>query len=121
MMNQTHFFDTEQIQKNIQYPEIAYIQDMINALEGAEEGSITYPSWVLNINQDQILQMVRLDKKILAHTANLENDYALIEQMTKNDLEQKALQKWVAKSIEKNYVAISPNYKQCRFVHQWMK
>ena len=102
-------------------PAYAYLRDIVFSLTGAEEGSITYPSLVTDMEQTKVIQIAKLEKRIPPHTANLEYDYVMIEKMTKNYLEQEEIKRWANRIIQNNYVKMDAQYQTCDFVYHWEK
>jgi peptidyl-prolyl cis-trans isomerase SurA len=120
IMDQSDIFTVNQVMQYAKsHPDIAYVRDIIFSFSGAEEGSITYPSLVINSDQNRVIQIAKLDKRITSHSANLDHDYVLIEQLTKHDLEQAEIKKWANKMIKKNYIEMNSNYESCPFVYNW--
>ena len=55
------------------------------------------------------------------HKANLEDDYARIQQVALETKKQSAVDDWVTRKMEGTYVHISDEYRSCTFQRNWMK
>ena len=67
------------------------------------------------------VRIVRLMERTPPHTANLKDDYSLIQKAAENDKKQKIIQSWIASKIKNAYVKIDPNYHSCEFRNNWLK
>jgi peptidyl-prolyl cis-trans isomerase SurA len=67
----------------------------------------------------QGIRIVRLQNRVPAHQANLEQDYALIKLAAENDKKQKTLDEWVQTKIPNAYVRIDAAYQNCDFRVNW--
>mgnify|MGYP003343791876 FL=1 len=63
--------------------------------DAMEEGDITQPNLYMDfMTREQGIRIVRLMKRIPAHKANLNQDYALIKQAAESDKKTKILNQW---------------------------
>ncbi|MEN9743093.1 MAG: hypothetical protein RLZZ65_898 [Bacteroidota bacterium] len=88
--------------------------------DALENGGISQPSLYMDLfERKQGIRMVRLQNRVPAHQANLEQDYALIKLAAENDKKQKVLDEWVQSKIPNAYVRIDPSYQNCDFRVNW--
>lgn len=85
-------------------------------------GEISRPFRTLDENGNTVFRIVKLDKEIPAHYADLKTDYqelfngALMEKRTKTYRE------WIQKKIGITYIRISDEFKSCQFADKgWLK
>lgn len=63
----------------------------------------------------------KLDARIPAHRANMEQDYELFQAKTDAIEKQKATDQWVVKALKKNYSFVDSEYQDCTFQFGWIK
>jgi peptidyl-prolyl cis-trans isomerase SurA len=73
-------------------------------------------------NGNTIYKIIRLDKIIPAHTANIENDYSSLLQVATQKADQAALDKFITEKQKTAYIVIDPLFQKCNFKKQgWIK
>ena len=73
-------------------------------------------------NGNTIYKIIRLDKVIPAHTANIENDYNALLQVATQKADQAALDKFIDEKQKTAYIVIDPLFQKCNFKKQgWIK
>jgi len=88
--------------------------------DALESGGISQPSLYMDLfERKQGIRIVRLQNRVPAHQANLEQDYALIKLAAENDKKQKTLDEWVQTKIPNAYVRIDAAYQNCDFRVNW--
>ena len=55
------------------------------------------------------------------HRANLENDYARIQQIALDKKKDKVISDWVSLKMTGTYINISDQYKNCEFTRKWIR
>jgi len=65
-------------------------------------------------------QLIKIKKKIPPHKADFVKDYSKIYQMALEDKKQKEIRRWIKDHIKNTYIYISPDYRQCEFVKDWI-
>lgn len=102
--------------------EIAQLQDpkLFLALNGLEEGQISTPVELSQPDGTTAWAILRLDRRVPAHTANLKDDYLIFkneaEQIKRND----DLNEWVDKRLQSTYVRIDEEYLNCDYQFNWL-
>jgi Parvulin-like peptidyl-prolyl isomerase len=73
-------------------------------------------------NGNTIYKIIRLDRIIPAHTANIENDYSSLLQLATQKADQTALDKFITEKQKTAYIVIDPLFQKCNFKKQgWIK
>lgn len=84
-------------------------------ISGMEEGQIS-PATVMKSDAGRdAYRIVRLNRKLPAHRANLTDDYDNIYNATLADAKQKKLLQWARKQMDMTYIKLSDQYKDCVF------
>lgn len=90
--------------------------------DAMEEGDFTQPNLYMDfMTREQGIRIVRLMKRIPAHKANLNEDYALIKQAAESDKKTKILNQWIDDKMGNAYIRIDKDFSPCDFQHQWIK
>jgi peptidyl-prolyl cis-trans isomerase SurA len=89
--------------------------------DAMEEGDVTQPNLYMDfMTREQGIRIVRLMKRVPAHKANLNDDYALIKQAAESDKRTRILNRWVDSKLGNAYIRIDSEYLACPFIHQWV-
>lgn len=71
---------------------------------------------------DVVYKIVRMDAILPAHTANIVDDYDILEQVALNNYQNEVLDKWVDNQIKSMFIEIMPAYRGYRFERgDWLK
>ena len=65
--------------------------------------------------------ILKLNKRIKEHTANLIDDFSIIKEIALNAKKQDKLLNWVDNKIDKTYIQINNEIKNCSFKNNWIK
>ena len=69
-----------------------------------------------------IYKVIRLDKIIPAHMANLQDDYNVIQDMANNKARLDAVEKFIREKQQTTYIRIDPLFRDCAFKREgWIK
>ena len=82
-------------------------------------GEVSNPVPMKTKNDKDAYRLLIIKKKTTPHKANLQDDYALIQQWTMQKLRQDAINKWIEQKSNKAYVKISDDYCGCDFQFDW--
>jgi len=89
--------------------------------DAMNEGDITQPNLYMDfMTREQGIRIVRLMKRVPAHKANLDQDYALIKQAAENDKRTKILNEWVSSKLGNAYIRIDKDFSTCPFEYHWI-
>jgi peptidyl-prolyl cis-trans isomerase SurA len=90
--------------------------------DALESGGVSQPSLYMDLfERKQGIRMVRLQNRVPAHQANLEQDYALINLAAEIDKKQRILDEWTAAKIPNAYIRLDPQFQDCDFRVNWLK
>jgi peptidyl-prolyl cis-trans isomerase SurA len=97
-------------------------KDMYVKFRDLKVGEISDPFKTTDENNNVVFRIVKLINEIPAHTANLKDDYQILNNMTLIDERTKAYDKWIKEKIRNTYIKISDEYKSCNFLKSgWLK
>ncbi|MBQ7899592.1 MAG: peptidylprolyl isomerase [Bacteroidales bacterium] len=88
------------------------------AIKNLKEGEISEPVESLdNEGRDGnlVYKIIKVDKIIPAHPASFSNDYTLLLQQAKQELQMKAIDDFVDSKIKDTYIVIDPIFEDCDF------
>lgn len=96
-----------------------------NVLKAMKEGDIS-ASFESRDNEGRegnvIYKIIRLDKIIPSHVANLQDDYNVIQDMAKNKASLDAVEKFIREKQQTTYIRIDPLFRDCAFRREgWIK
>ncbi len=101
------------------------INDMAPALKYAVEkldiGAISIPSVIQMPDETKAYRILKLNKRIEEHKANLVDDFSMIKDFAINIKKQEELMKWIAKTISNTYIKINDDISSCEFKNKWVK
>ena len=70
---------------------------------------------------EKMFKLVLLKDKIEGHKAEFDKDYVKIQKLALSKKRQKELDKWIADNIDKTFIKISEQYKDCEFENNYKK
>jgi peptidyl-prolyl cis-trans isomerase SurA len=88
------------------------------AIKNLKEGDISDPFESLdNEGRDGnlVYKLVKVDKIIPSHPATFSNDYTLMLQNARAELQEKAINDFITEKIKTTYIIIDPLFKDCDF------
>jgi peptidyl-prolyl cis-trans isomerase SurA len=69
-----------------------------------------------------VYKIVTITRIVPQHKANLKEDYAIIQNMTKMNKQQDIFLSWVKSRLKTTYIRIDPSYRNCEFeLEGWVK
>lgn len=66
-------------------------------------------------------RLLKLLKRTDPHQANLTDDYSQLQELAKTDKQNRTIRDWMNKRIEKAFVRLNAEFKNCDFEGDWMK
>jgi peptidyl-prolyl cis-trans isomerase SurA len=91
--------------------------DDFRALEHIGVGEISRPYASTDIKSGKVFyKVVMLKEFIPSHPIDLKNDFNNVSLLYKNKKQNDAIEAWVSKKSETEYIRISEKYKECPFV-----
>jgi peptidyl-prolyl cis-trans isomerase SurA len=92
--------------------------DDYKALERIGPGEISNPYVSTDAMSGKVLyKIIMLKEFIPSHPVNLKDDFTYISKLYENKKQNEAIEAWVSKKAETEYIRISEQYKGCPFVN----
>ena len=66
-------------------------------------------------------RIYQITNRIEEHQADFTKDYVKIQDLALKEKQLKAIAKWMKEHIEKTYIAINGEYRNCKFENNWLK
>lgn len=89
------------------------------SITNMEVGEVSNATSMMTEDQKEAYCIVRVDKKLPQHRANLVDDYDRISTAALQEAKDKKLIEWSGKMIKNTYIRISDEYKDCDFRLNW--
>lgn len=90
-------------------------------IEKLKEGGISSASVIQMPDETKAYRILRLNRKIESHKANLVDDFSMIKDSAINIKKQEELESWIAKRLTKTYIKINDGISDCKFKNKWLK
>lgn len=84
-------------------------------------GEVSNATAMKTSDQRDAYRIVRIDRKLPPHQANLTDDYDRLSNVALQEAKDKKLLEWSAKMIKTTYIRLSDEYKDCDFKLNWNK
>jgi len=101
------------------------LDDMASALrlvvESLVEGGVSDPVVIQMQDENKAYRILRLNKRVETHKANLVDDFSKIKEYSINAKKQETLEKWMNKTIAKTYIRLSDTLSECELANKWNK
>ncbi len=94
---------------------------MYNAVKDLLPNQISDPVFFRDNMDKEAFRLVRLDKKVEPHKANLEEDYQRIKGFALQKKQAEAVQDWIKEKAGETYIKITPSYfPDCQVNELWI-
>lgn len=103
-------FTVEELPLNIRYS-----ADRMN------EGDVSSISQFVMDDGKKAYRIIKITRKIKEHSANLIDDFSLINDAALNEKKQQKISKWVDKNITATYIRFDYDYNNCDVLKKWKK
>lgn len=91
-------------------------------IKGLKPNQISQPFESRDEHANVVYKVVMITRIIPQHKANLNDDYAIIQQMTKSKKQQEIFMSWIKTKVKATYVRIDPAYQNCTFdMEGWVR
>lgn len=107
------------LQELEQYPQYAEFKNLAFVISRLEEGEFSDPVPMYTKESQDAYRIVMVKKKVVAHRANLTDDYNLIQSWALEQKKQQAREKWIREKANKAYIRIDENFADCDFNFDW--
>jgi peptidyl-prolyl cis-trans isomerase SurA len=92
--------------------------DDFRAVERIGTGEISKPFASTDVKSGSVLyKVVMLKEFIPSHPVNLKDDFSYVSRLYENKKQNEAIEAWVSKKSETEYIRISEKYRECPFVN----
>ncbi|MEC7646711.1 MAG: peptidylprolyl isomerase [Bacteroidota bacterium] len=95
-------------------PALRYVLENLNVNE------ISSPAVFQLADETKAYRMLKLNKHIETHTANLVDDFSMIKDFVINIKKQEYLMLWIEKTIAKTYIKINDDISNCIYKNKWI-
>lgn len=102
-------FEPEQLD-----PQVSFTIEKMNV------GEISNPVPMKTEDQKDAYRILMLKEKTQPHIANLQEDYAKIQDWALQQKKMKTIDEWINEKAKETYVKIIDRYKDCAFDHEWV-
>lgn len=86
-----------------------------------DEGEVSNATSLTTPDNKNAYCLIKLNKKIPAHKANLTDDYDRIYNAALQDAQTKKVIDWANRMVRNTYIRIADEYKDCTFKVNWLK
>lgn len=69
----------------------------------------------------KFFKILKINKKTEEHKADFATDYLKIKELALSEKQFNENAKWMTENVEKNFVKINNDYKDCKFSYNWLK
>ena len=102
--------------------QLGYMGSDYNYLRTLKPGDVSSSYGTTDIRGNQQIKIVSLKEIIPTHRADLNEDYAMIEDAAILDKQERIYGDWLKKKIAGMYIRIEPKYQNCEFQNKgWIK
>lgn len=91
------------------------------SLTSMNAGDISNATSFKTDNNKDAYCLIKLNKKVPAHKANLTDDYDKLFAAALEEAKHKKMMEWCQRQIKNTYIRIADDYKDCNFQLNWMK
>jgi peptidyl-prolyl cis-trans isomerase SurA len=95
--------------------------DLFFVVDSMTVGQISKPIIFKTMDGKDATRIVWLKTKTMPHKANLNDDYAKLQQATINKKQQQKMLDWMNRTTIKNYIIIDDEFKNCSTMQGWIK
>jgi peptidyl-prolyl cis-trans isomerase SurA len=93
-----------------------------NVLRDMKPGDISQPFEAVDKKGNTQYKIIQLEKLIPSHTANINDDYTVIQNIAKQGRRTEDLDKWIKQKQVYTYIRIDPMFSECTFQREgWIK
>jgi peptidyl-prolyl cis-trans isomerase SurA len=90
-------------------------------VEKLSVGNISKPTVIQLADETKAYRILRLNKKIDSHLANLVDDFSMIKEFAIKIKQQEEMSNWIDKTLDKTYIKINDSITECEFKNKWIK
>lgn len=95
--------------------------EVYNQVNGLKQGEISKVILDQERQGTKFFKILKVNKKTEEHKADYASDYMKIKELALSDKQFQEVESWRKEKIEKNYIKVSNDYKDCAFSNNWLK
>ena len=103
-------FTVEELPLNIRY-----------SADRMKEGDVSSISQFVMDDGKKAYRIIKITRKLKEHSANLVDDFSLINDAALNAKKQQKISEWVAEKIKITYIRFDYDYNNCDVLKKWKK
>ncbi len=97
-------------------------QDVAKVVANMQVGEISKAFTMMNEKGQKVCAIVRLKNRIEGHRANMTEDFQILKEVVMNKRSEEKIDKWIREKIQKTYIRIDPDWRNCNFEYPgWIK
>jgi peptidyl-prolyl cis-trans isomerase SurA len=85
------------------------------AIRNLKQGEVSAAFESRDLHANVIYKVILLTRVVPQHKANLNDDYATVQQIAKGQKQQEEFLRWINEKVKKTYVRIDPSFSNCEF------
>lgn len=90
-------------------------QEVSSVVAKLKEGELSDTFTMIDKNNNTVVAVVRLRRRIDGHRANVVDDYTVVKGIVERQKQDKLIDEWIREKQKKTHVMIAPAYRQCDF------
>ena len=90
-------------------------------ISGLKDDEVSVPFLDEDRTGKKSYRIYKITNRIEEHQADFTKDYVKIQDLALKEKQLKAIAKWMKEHIEKTYIAINGEYRNCKFENNWLK
>lgn len=112
-------FGLQDIQELGEYPGFGEFKNLAFVIGKLKVGEVSSPLPMTTNEGNDAFRLVMVKRKIEAHRATLEEDYALIQNWALNQKNQEVIKSWIRAKAKKAFIRIDEDFADCDFQFEW--
>lgn len=90
-------------------------QEVSSVVAKLKEGELSNTFTMIDKNNNTVVAVVKLRRRIEGHRANVVDDYTVVKSIVEREKQDKVIDEWIREKQKKTHVTIAPAYRQCSF------
>jgi peptidyl-prolyl cis-trans isomerase SurA len=112
-------FGLQDIQELGEYPGFGEFKNLAFVIGKLKVGEVSSPLPMTTNEGNDAFRLVMVKRKIEAHRATLEDDYALIQTWAMSKKNQEVIKSWIRAKAKKAFIRIDEDFADCDFQFEW--
>ncbi len=94
---------------------------MYSQVANLKQDEVSFPIVDENALGKKTFKIYRITNRIDEHTADFVKDYPRIQELALKQKQLEAIRKWINEAIEKTFISVKGEYRNCKFENNWLK